>query len=128
MNFIVQPSQNQKIIAQHEGYGRELKEVERLNNFLQTFYMNGREYVLKQVQLANFFNSSWLKAQLVDIFGTPWFIYNKCAQFYLLIQFTIYLWNFFCRALHTFKIRRAAHPNLGFVGVLFYGLTGVFSK
>ena len=74
MNFIVQPSQNQKIIAQHVVYGRKLKEVERLNNFLQTFYMNGREYVLKQVQLADFFNSSWLKAQLVDIFGTPCFI------------------------------------------------------
>ena len=33
------------MIAQHVGYGPELEEVERLNNFLQTFYMNGREYV-----------------------------------------------------------------------------------
>ena len=32
MHFIVQPSQNQKMIAQHVGYGPELEEVERLNN------------------------------------------------------------------------------------------------
>ena len=67
MHFILQPSQNQKIIAQRVGYSHELEEVERLNNFLQTFYMNGGQHVLKQVKLADFFNSSWLKDQLIGI-------------------------------------------------------------
>ena len=128
MNFIVQPSQNQKLIAQHVGYSHELEEVERLNNFLQTFYMHGRQYVLKQVKLADFFNAEWLQAQMIDIFGMPWFWYNKMAQVYLLIQFTVQVWNFFCRILHGFNIRRAAPPQFGFIKVLYHGLTGTFTK
>ena len=128
MQFIVQPSQNQKMIARRVGYGSELEEVERLNNFLQTFYMNGREYVLKQVKLADFFNASWLKTQLIDIFGTPWYYYNQMAQIYVTIQMTFHIYNFACKTLHGFNLQRYAPPHLGFLKVFFHGITGTFSK
>ena len=128
MQFIVQPSQNQKMIAQHVGYGPELEQVERLNNFLQTFYMNGHEYVLRQVKLADFFNASWLKRQLIDIFGAPWYWYNQMAQVYVTFQMTIHIYNFICRTLHGFNFYRAAPPHLGFLKVFYYGITGTFTK
>ena len=90
------------LLETYKSYKNSLKWLKDLN-------INGRNFQIDQpsVNWNEIFDGEWLKDQIINVFGWPWYILEKMVIIYALLSLLLFLTNLKKKFYKAFAIHKA---------------------
>ena len=106
----------------YKRYEISLKRLKDLN-------INGYNFQIDQptINWKEIFDGKWLKDQIITVFGWPWYILEKIAILYAMVNFLLFLFNVVIKFYNAFAIHKAFVKQVSLTRILLSGVFGIFS-
>ena len=67
------------------------------------------------------------KDQIITVFGWPWYILEKIAILYAMVNFLLFLFNIIIKFYNAFALHKALGKQVSLTRILLSGIFGIFS-
>ena len=106
------------------------KNYEQSLNWLRDLNINEYNFLIDQpsVNWKEIFDGTWLKEQILTIFGWPWCVLDKMAIIYTMISMILFLTNLIIKLYNAFAIHKAFGKQASITKILLTGIFVIFSQ
>ena len=96
--------------------------------WLKDLNINGYNFQIDQLTInwKEIFDGKLLKDQIINVFGWPWYILEKIAILFAMVNFLLFLFNIIIKIYNAFAIHKAIGKQVSLTRILLSGILGIF--